>query len=437
MRATTQRKLVWSLFFLNLALILYFWWSGSSYMLSQGGPGSILLAAGRLTGLLAEFFILVQLILISRAPFIEKVYGFDKLNNLHRTIGYILGATILSHPLLVTLAYAKMSGLSYWEQYLQITTMPYVGFAALGLMIMLFLVVLALPFIRSRIRYGRWHAMHMLMYLAIGLVFGHQIKEGVVSYGAGLYYWLILNLIVFGAVLVYRFIKPFILYARHKFYIDKVVQETPDIFSVYIKGQNMDKFSFEAGQYINVSFLAKKMWEPHPFSLSVAPNGEYLRLSIKSSGDFTSVIRDLIPGTKVMIEGPLGRFTESSSARNKYLFIAGGIGITPIRSIIESLSRKNGDMILLYACRSVEDIALKGELDALINKPHYVLSLTPDSSFESGYIDKEKILKLVPDYMDREVFLCGPLPMMEAMTLHTLKDLGIPKSQIHYEMFNY
>jgi predicted ferric reductase len=445
MEASSQRKLVWSLFFLNIAVILYFWWTGSSFILKKGAEGSILLASGRLAGLLAQYLILIQLILISRVPLVEKVYGFDKLNELHRKIGYFLGATILSHPLLIILAYSKMSGLTPWAQYLEITKMPKVFSGVLGLTVMLSLVVMALPPIRKRLSYGKWHSVHMFMYLAIGLIFGHQIKEGVVSYGYGFYYWYILNFSVFGVVLAYRFVKPLVLYKRHKFYIDKVVQETSDVFSVYIKGDRMDEFNFEAGQYINVSFLTKKMWEPHPFSLSSAQNGEYLRLSIKSSGDFTSGIRNLIPGTKVLVEGPLGRFTEGSSSRDKYLFLAGGIGITPIRSMIESLSKKGKDVVLLYACRSMEDITHKDELEKFTPKLSYILSqpgAIPESRStnpvcESGYIDKEKIERLVPDFKDREIFLCGPLPMMQALTLKTLKELGIPKSQIHYEMFNY
>lgn len=445
MQPQTQRKLVWSLFFLNLTVIFYYWWTGSSFILKQNAEGSILLASGRLAGLLAQYLILVQLILISRAPLVEKVYGFDKLNELHRKIGYFLGATILSHPLLIIMAYSKMSNLSLWEQYIEITQMPYVGFAVLGLMIMLGLVILALPFMRKRVRYGRWHAVHMLMYLAIGLVFAHQIKEGVVSYGTGFYYWYILNFTVFGSVLIYRFIKPVLLYIKHQFYIDRVVKESETVYSVYIKGKKMEEFSFEPGQYINVGFLTKKMWEPHPFSLSAAPNGEYIRLSIKSSGDFTSEIKLLKPGTRVMVEGPLGRFTESSSSRDKYLFLAGGIGITPIRAMIESLSKKGKDVVLLYACRSVEDITHREELDKFTPKRTYILSQPNQTgsievvgqTCESGYIDEEKIQRLVPDYKDREIFLCGPLPMMEAMTLKTLKNLGIPKSQIHFEVFNY
>ncbi len=433
----TQRRLVWLLFVSNLLITLFFWWNRSSVLIAGDQPGSMILALGRLAGLLAEFFILVQLILISRAPFIEKAYGFDKLNDLHRKIGYILGATIISHPLLIVVAYAKMSNQALSAELMQVFQMEDVSKAVVGIMIMIALCILAIPYFRKMMRYGRWHAVHLLMYIAIGLAFGHQVNEGVVSYGVAFYYWYLLNFAVFGAVLLYRFLRPFILYARHRFYVDKIEQETPDVFSVYIRGENMNQFSFEPGQYINVSFLAKGMWEPHPFSLSSAPNSEYIRLSIKSSGDFTSGIRNLLPGTKVIIEGPLGRFTESASSRDKYLFLAGGIGITPIRSMMESLSKKGKDIALLYACRSMEDIALKNELDRFTPKRTYVLSNTPDPTCESGYIDSKKIKRLVPDYMDREIYLCGPLPMMEAMTLKTLKELGIPKSQIHYEMFNY
>jgi predicted ferric reductase len=91
----------------------------------------------------------------------------------------------------------------------------------------------------------------------------------------------------------------------------------------------LERFSFRAGQYANVSFFTKGHWAPHPFSFSAAPNGRFLRISIKAVGDFTDRIRHLTPGAFVLVDGRVHR--ASASIDHKYLMVAGGIGITPKR----------------------------------------------------------------------------------------------------------
>lgn len=433
----TKKILIWLLFLINLSLVFVFWWLGSSHLLLTGQSPEIFIALGRLTGLLAEFFILTLLILISRAPFIERVYGFDKLNILHRRIGYVLVIAIISHPLFLTIGYAQKQNISLGEQFLNLFMPEDIAKAFIGLLIIFIVGIISYPYIRKKLRYGIWHSGHLLMYLAIGLAFGHQVNEGDVSYGLGLYYWYIVNFSVFGTLILYRFLSPIILSVRHSFRVEKIVRETTNVYSVYISGQHMDRFKFEAGQYINVSFLAKKLWEPHPFSLSIAPNGKYIRLTIKALGDFTDEIKNLRAGTRVLLERPLGRFTERAAINNKYLFIAGGIGITPIRSLIESLATKKSDMILLYANKTEGDMVFKDELVPMISK-HYNIFSESDSTdeLERGYIDEKKIRHFVPDIVTRDIYLCGPSPMMNSI-LKILSGMGIKKSRIHYEVFAY
>jgi len=96
------------------------------------------------------------------------------------------------------------------------------------------------------------------------------------------------------------------------------------VTSVYLTGRQLDRFAFRSGQYANEVFLSKGRWSPHPFSFSAAPNGRYLRVSIKAAGDFTDRIRELTPGTLLLLEGPLGAFT-AAEPRDKYLMVAGGL----------------------------------------------------------------------------------------------------------------
>lgn len=182
------------------------------------------------------------------------------------------------------------------------------------------------------------------------------------------------------------------------------------------------------------------MWYTHPFSLSTAYNGKFIRFSIKSLGGYTKQISTLRKGTSIIIDGPLGLFVEARATRDKYLFLAGGIGITPLRAMTESLVAKGKDVVVLWGNRTENDIVFKKEFDELtkksgVAKVHYVLA-TATPGYESGFLDKEKIVRLVPDFYTREVFLCGPPPMMKIMIGH-LKDLGFDANHIHYEKFSF
>ena len=148
-----------------------------------------------------------------------------------------------------------------------------------------------------------------LMYVAIALAFGHQTNTGDMANGSALYYWLTINFLVFGLILLHRWLAPFYKFFKHRFYIDKVVAETTDVFSIYLKGKNLQNYKFLPGQFANLTFLQSAMWFTHPFSFSTAPNGQFLRFSIKTSRDFTNRINNLKPNTKVILDGPLGVFT--------------------------------------------------------------------------------------------------------------------------------
>lgn len=424
-----MRRLAISLIFLlNLGAVLLIWWSGSAASFSSGNRDLIFIALGRLTGLLGEFFILLQLILISRWPFVEQAYGFDRLNKLHRRIGLWLGLGLLAHPLLMTLGYAGLRHRPLGQQFLDFTHDGKTFLAISGLLIIVFTVILTRPFFRNRVKYEAWHALHLLIYLGIALILNHQFKSADLGSGLIFYYWLILNFGIFGLLLVYRFIRPFILFYKYRFSVEKIVTETHDVTSVYITGQDLSRFHFEAGQYIHVSFLAPGLWPPHPFSLSAPPDGQYLRLSIKAVGDYTSDLpKKLKPGTKVILEGPLGRFTATASRRDKYLLIAGGIGITPLRSLLETLDQRGQDAVLLYGNKTAADIVFETELENLGARVYHILG---------EHIDQEKISRLVPDFREREVYLCGPAPMMDSL-IKILLTAGLPKKHLHYEQFAY
>lgn len=455
--STTHKKIIiYSFGTLNLIAIILVWWFHSGGLVTSGRQSDVLIGFGRITGLLGEFFILIELILIGRISWLEQLFGFDQMNKIHRWIGYGILTFFIGHPLLTVIGYAVRNGVSSISQFLTFINIGEYLRGFIGLILFFVTIFLSFPIIKKKFRYETWYFAHLLMYLSIGLVIGHQtfadvttitqepilhgfLLSGDVSMGLALYYWFVLNYGIFGIALAYRWIKPIYLLYTHRFYIERIEKETSDVYSIYITGKDMQKYHFQAGQYANLTFFQKGMWFTHPFSISCAPNGKYLRFSIKSLGDFTSEINKLTVGTKVLIDGPMGLFTESQAITNKFLLIAGGIGVTPIRAMIETLSNQEKDIVLLYATKSETDIAFKAELEELSAKHHFIISQVVEDEltlYEKGRIDKEKIKRLVPDYLERDAYVCGPTPMMKAVVTH-LQELNVPRKQIHFEKFSY
>jgi len=428
-----MKKTLWnSIIIINFYVILFFWFTNSNYLITGSKPGDLLVALGRLAGLLSEFLILIQLLLISRFSSIEREYGFDKLISIHKKIGFFLGVFIISHPLLLTIGYAKINNISFIKQF-SIFQNSWEG--VFGATIVFFIIILTTLFsikkIRSKFPYEIWYFSHLPLYIAIVIAFGHQINTGDMASSVAIFYWFLLNIIVFGILIIYRFIKPIYYFFKYKFTVEKIEKESNGVCSVYISGRNMNEYKFQSGQFATLIFLQKKMWFHHPFSFSDKYNGKTLRLTIKSSGDFTSKIEKIKKGTRIWIDSPFGTFTLKNAVNKKFLFIAGGIGISPILSLIKSVKEK-GNSILLYSNKTDEETVFKKEIANDGAEVHYFNT----SLGANNRIDINKIIEICPDYKNRDVYLCGPTKM----TLDLVKNLkrdGLISEQIHFEKFDY
>lgn len=430
-----KKTLVFTLFFANLAVIFFLWLKGSGSLFVGNNPLFLLIAFGRLAGLLLEYFLLIQILLMGRVPFLEKLFGHDGLNRIHRLLGYSLASLLILHPVLLILGYGKTTGVHFIPQFLLfIKSWEDVFNAVLAVMVFV-AVILTSIFLRKKVRYETWYFTHLLAYVGIFLAFGHQTATADVASGGAFYYWYALNLAIGALILAYRWLRPFWNFYKHNFFVEKIVRETRDIYSVYVNGKNINSYKYQAGQFGNLNFLQNRMWFTHPFSFSLAPGGQYLRFSVKSLGDFTSKIDHLNPGTKVIIDGPLGAFVAPEN-KHKFLFLAGGVGITPIRALMENLRGKNKDMVLIYSAKTKDDLAFYEELKNFGQKNYFTLSKEQRPGFELGRIDAEKIKKLAPDFMQREIFVCGPKDMITSVTAELLT-LDVPKEQIHSEKFEY
>jgi predicted ferric reductase len=294
---------------------------------------------------------------------------------------------------------------------------------------------------RRKLSYETWYGIHLYAYLAIALGFLHQLFVGAdfIHDPIAVGYWVSLYVASAALILVFRLGQPIWTSARHRLRVSHVVRETPGVFSIYMTGRKLDQLAVRSGQYFVWRFLTRDgWWRGHPFSISSAPNGEWLRITIKDLGDWSNMLQHLSVGTRVFIEGPYGVLTGARRTRPKVLLVAGGIGITPLRALLEALPAKPGDMTLIYRARTLADIIFRDELDRLARargaQVHYVIGRRRFDARDP--LDAESLERLVPDVRDRDVYICGPVPMMQRVE-GALTRLGLARRQIHAERFAY
>jgi predicted ferric reductase len=421
---------------------------------ARAGPGvPPVLAAGQITGLVLASCGLLQILLASRAPWLERVYGLDGLARLHHRVGQVFLVPLLAHPLLVTWATMRWSGESAGTAYATLLAMDGVVGATIALALLVGILVYSVLQPWTSWNYQWWYAIHLVMYAAIVLAFWHQVALGESLRTSRLfatYWWSVLGL-VFAIVAVYRVGQPLVQSLRHRFVVAAIVPETPNVTSVLIEGRGLAAYRFQSGQFVMVRFLCPRLrWESHPFSLSLPYDGRHLRLSVKAVGDFSGTVRNVLPGTRVLLEGPYGIFTASRATSPKILCLAFGIGITPIRAIAEDLAREGRDVVLVYGSLKYDEIALRQEMEQLSARyglqVHHILSEEshpplphsgplPRVTVSSGFVTRAYLERVVPAITERDVFLCGP-PVVMRLVRNDLAALGVPQSRVFAERFS-
>jgi predicted ferric reductase len=426
-----MKKFFITLYIGNILILTVFWFY-SSFILSASAP---LYSLGKLFGLIGMNGVLFQLILIGRSKWLEGRYGFDSMATIHQENGRVALGFLLMHPIFLLIG--------DFSSFSVLVGSPFVILAIAGLSILTFIVIFSNPLVMKKIKYEKWYYTHLIVYLAITLVLSHQFVIGsdFARVPAFRLYWIVFYVVVVSNFIFYRVLKPLIMYRRHRFVVDRIIKETADTASFYITGQDMDRFKFKGGQFILLRFLINKLkWQVHPFSISALPDGKFVRVTIKVLGDYTKELMTIQSGTHVMIDGPYGRFTVDSTKKEKVLLIAAGSGITAIRPVIEELIPYHKDMILLFSNKTKKDIIFQDELNSLVKKNgiqiyHFI---TREKNLEdgiiSGRITLDKIQELVPDLLEREIFMCAPYSMMRMVQLELIS-IGFDTQFLRFEKF--
>ena len=400
---------------------------------------SQIITVSRFFALTGSYLAIIGLLLIARISWIENVLGHDRLVTWHRkSMPYALYFITL-HVLLVTLGYAGLDqiriGSEFW---IMITTYPWMLPATLGFVLLLIAGVTSYRIFRQSISYETWWVIHLYTYLGVALSFMHQILTGsmFITHPLAKYYWISLYLIVAVSIVYWRILLPLVKSLRHQLKVENVVKEGPGVVSIYIKGRSLLELNAHGGQFFSWRFLRKDLWfQSHPYSLSASPTDDSFRITVKALGDSSTALADIAIGTRVFIEGPYGVFKADTARRGRQIvLIGGGVGITPLRAIMEEFPN-NTKIDVLYRASSDSELVLRKELDEIAYKVgakvHYLIGSRSVHTMSYEYLKK-----LVPNFQDAEVFICGPEGLVLAVKAAS-KKAGIPKNRFHDEAFAF
>jgi predicted ferric reductase len=415
---------------------------GSAALAESSGslqaPGGLLTAAGRLTGLVGTYGMLLMVVLVARLPVLESTFGQDRLIRAHRVLAPWPLGLILVHAVLTTLGYAQASQNGAAHQLLVLLE-SYSGIlaAVVAFGLLTAAAVTSIRAAKRRMRHETWWAVHLYTYLGLGLAVSHQLATGAsfVAHPVTRAAWIALWAMTAGAVLVYRVLLPLWRTFRHDLTVVGVQHHGPDAVSLIVSGRKLHKLAVSGGQFFCWRIMARGWWWiAHPYSLSAMPADGRLRVTIKGLGDHSAAMRAIPKGTRIAVEGPYGVFTRHAMRTRKAALIGAGVGITPIRALLEDLPA-GVDTVTLVRAPDHQSVLLADELHALNARrgrrllgwigPRQHWPMTPRTLSEA-----------IPDLASRDLFVCGPDGFMQAV-LDAARLIGVPEEQIHHERFAF
>lgn len=384
---------------------------------------------------------------MARIPTLEKAFGQDRLAHLHRWVGFTSFNLMIAHIGLITWGYAA-GRLSATPETIWTLTWDYPGMllALAGTLCLVMVVVTSIKAARSRLRYESWHLLHLYAYLGAGLALPHQLwtgQEFLNSTASTVFWWSLWGAAV-GAVLVWRIALPLHLSGRHRLRVTSVRNEGNGSVSIYLTGHRLGDLSVLPGQFFTWRFLGRSGWtRANPYSLSAAPDGKSLRITVKDLGDGSSALRHLRPGTHALVEGPYGRLSPRARTRRSVVLIGAGVGITPLRALAEGLDYGPGEATLIY--RYATEPLFVSELEVLRAERGLHVQLLPgrrrrsDSWASEGFgaaSDLAVLQTCAPRLRESDLFICGPKPWADLVRRTALAG-GVPPDRIHIESFGW
>lgn len=403
---------------------------------ARGGTWTFL---GQIAGLTGTYLMLVMLLLVARIPWVERAVGQDRLVRWHRRLGqwpiYLIGL----HAVAITVGYAQAGRVGVMTQLRQfLGSYPDVLAGTVALVLIVAAAVASIRAARRRMSYETWWVVHLYMYLALALAFSHQIANGqsFVGHPLARVFWATLWAVTAGVVLVFRVLLPVGRTIYHDLRVVGVVEEAPGVVSVVCRGRHLEGLGIQGGQFFQWRFLTRGMWwHAHPYSLSALPRRDMVRFTVKQLGDHSAGLARLPAGTRVAIEGPYGAFTGRNRTRDRLLLIGAGVGVTPVRALLEHLDPR-ADVTVLIRASSPDDVLFHEEFDSLVRRFRRGRLEILVGSRRKHPLHARQLRHLVPDIAERDIYVCGPEPLNQSVIAAAVS-LGVNEKSIHCEQFAF
>jgi ferredoxin-NADP reductase len=405
---------------------------------SLGVPGGPATALGRLTGLVGTYLMLVAVVLVARLPALERAIGQDRLVRWHRRLAPWPLFLIAAHGALIATGYGQAAGSGpLHELGVLLTSYPGVLAATAGFGLLAMAGVTSYRLARAKMRHETWWAVHLYVYLGLALSFSHQLSTGAAFAGhpAARVWWISIWVATAGAALVYRVGVPLWRSLYHRLRVVAIRPEGPGVVSLVCEGHRLDRLAVAGGQFLQWRFLVPGLWwQAHPYSLSALPTPSHLRVTVKALGDHSAELGRLRPGTRVAIEGPYGAFTPQARARDAVLLVGAGVGVTPLRALLEDLP-PHVDVEVVLRASTTEELVLEREVERLVERRGGRLHrlVGPRSVIQ---LDEASLRELVPDVAERDVYVCGPEGFSTSVE-RAARACGTPPDQVHQEAFAF
>ncbi|MDQ0636351.1 putative ferric reductase [Arthrobacter pascens] len=450
LRSDALTVTAWSSVAASLAL-----WLADGGARGIDSAASAFTAMGIVAGLAGMDLVLLMLLLAARIPLIDRTIGHDRALEFHGKLGKPSLYLLLAHGLLIAVGYGMAEGLDPVSESVALwVQVPDMWLAFISMALFLAVVITSLVAVRRRFPYEFWYGVHLLTYAAVATSIPHQFSVGAV-FAEGTWqrwYWMAICVATGTALLFFRVLQPVLATYRHRLTVSRIQTVAPGVVNIEMSGRQLDRLTGTGGRFFVWRFLAPGLWwHPHPFSLSAEPlahglQGEGgLRITVRNLGRGSAQLARLRPGTKVAVEGPYGLFGTAARTRDKVVMIGAGIGITPLRALLESTPFSPGNATVLLRGHSEQELYLSVEiLEICRNRGARLFHLTgprvdgdphtwlPEEAVRRGHT----LAAYAPDISESDVYVCGPAGWARNVVADA-RTAGVRAEQIHHERFDW
>jgi len=401
---------------------------------------------GRSAAVAGFMMLSLQPVLSGRFKWVTGPFGFDVVIRYHKYMAIFSVLLIILHPFLLGAGDAGFDLLFSLDQ------AWYISAGKLALLILVVSVFISLFGLPDRIGFERWRVIHDIIFpLVLAGGFIHSWYAGtdlLIPWMRWL--WIIAAVFSIAAYTYHRFLRPWLL-SRKPYRVLSVNNAAPKVWDIRLAPPEGEKvFSYLPGQFQFITFHRREDLpeEEHHWTISSTPTEvDSLGVTIKELGDFTSTMGETRNGDTATVHAPFGRFSYMLHSEEKdFVFIAGGIGITPIMSMLRHMRETGfrGPVLLIYANRDIESAVFReeiGEMERTGNPRLRVIDVLSspevDWNGERGRIDREKLERYCQgDFEGKAFYICGPGPLVQAV-VRALEGFGVPEKRIHMEIFSF